>query len=98
MSMTSKAETFCIYSIFATVTLWGDKWVTVFLLGYDRTLSREASTSDLAAFLTSEIAFEMNPEVPKLEENWLKHLIEILPTQVKYRNIIHNSVYYLLSC
>lgn len=72
--------------------------MTVFLLGYDRTLSIEASTSDLAAFLTSEIAFEMNSEVSKLEENWLKHLIEILSTQVKYHYIIHNSVYYLLSC
>lgn len=72
--------------------------MTVFLLGYDRTLSIEASRSDLAAFLTSEIAFEMNSEVSKLEENWLKHLIEILSTQVKYHYIIHNSVYYLLSC
>lgn len=49
----------------------------VLLLGYHSRLSIEASRRDLAAFLTSEIALEMNPEILKLEENWIKHLIEI---------------------
>lgn len=54
----------------------------LFLLSYHSRLSIEARRRDLAAFLTSEMALEMNPKVLKLEENLIKHLIGVLPIQV----------------